>query len=81
MAVLAAGHDLSRPAVSNRNRPDDLPPGQEGSAIRDMYPGRAAFDILDGKYDDKPENWFYMVQGSLSDQLANEAKDSKKKDK
>lgn len=22
----------------------DLPPGQEGSAIRDMYPGRAAFD-------------------------------------
>src|SRR5690606_17008944 len=22
----------------------DLPPGQEGSAIKDMYPGRAAFD-------------------------------------
>ena len=42
---------------------------------------RDASDILAGKYDDKPENWFYMVQGSLSDQLANEAKDSKKKDK
>ena len=42
---------------------------------------RDASDILAGKYDDKPESWFYMVQGSLSDQLANEAKDSKKKDK
>jgi F-type H+-transporting ATPase subunit beta len=24
-------------------------------------------DILDGKYDDKPEDWFYMVNGSLAD--------------
>lgn len=24
-------------------------------------------DILAGKYDDKPENWFYMVNGSLAD--------------
>ena len=37
-------------------------------------------DILAGKYDDKPENWFYMVQGTLRDELAKEAK-SKKKDK
>ncbi len=29
-------------------------------------------DILDGKYDDKPENWFYMVNGSLSEKAANE---------
>ncbi len=25
---------------------------------------RDASDILAGKYDDKPENWFYMVQGT-----------------
>ena len=29
-------------------------------------------DILDGKYDSKPESWFYMVNGTLSDKLANE---------
>lgn len=29
-------------------------------------------DILAGKYDDKPENWFYMVNGSLTDKLAEE---------
>ena len=29
-------------------------------------------DILDGKYDDKPENWFYMVNGSLSQKAASE---------
>ena len=31
---------------------------------------RDAADILAGKYDDKPENWFYMVQGTLADQVA-----------
>ncbi len=36
-----------------------------------------AADILAGKYDDKPENWFYMVPGSLSEQ-ANGKKESKK---
>lgn len=30
---------------------------------------RDASDILAGKYDDKPENWFYMVQGTLADRL------------
>ncbi len=41
---------------------------------------RDASDILSGKYDDKPENWFYMVQGTLADQLANQGgrKPSKK---
>ncbi len=29
-------------------------------------------DILAGKYDDKPEGWFYMVHGSLSEKAANE---------
>ena len=37
---------------------------------------RDVSDILAGKYDDKPENWFYMVQGTLADQLARDAKDS-----
>ena len=26
-----------------------------------------AADILAGKYDDKPENWFYMAGGPLSE--------------
>lgn len=39
---------------------------------------RDAKDILAGKYDDKPENWFYMVEGTLSDKLAKEAKSDKK---
>lgn len=29
-------------------------------------------DILAGKYDDKPEEWFYMVGGTLYDKLKNE---------
>ena len=29
-------------------------------------------DILDGKYDDKPESWFYMVNGSLGEKASNE---------
>ena len=31
-----------------------------------------AKDILAGKYDDKPESWFYMVQGTLSEKAAGE---------
>lgn len=34
---------------------------------------RDASDILAGKYDDKPENWFYMVNGSLTDKIASES--------
>lgn len=37
-------------------------------------------DILDGTYDDKPESWFYMVNGTLADKLAEEAGTIKKKD-
>ena len=38
---------------------------------------RDASDILAGKYDDKPENWFYMVQGTLADQVARDTEDEK----
>ena len=31
-------------------------------------------DILAGKYDDKPEDWFYMVDGTLANKAANEGK-------
>lgn len=34
---------------------------------------RDASDILAGKYDDRPENWFYMVNGTLADKLAEES--------
>lgn len=33
---------------------------------------RDAADILAGKYDDKPESWFYMAAGPLSDKAASE---------
>ena len=39
---------------------------------------RDAADILAGKYDDKPESWFYMVQGTLSDQAARDAAEQSK---
>lgn len=35
---------------------------------------RDASDIISGVYDDKPENWFYMVQGTLADKASKEAK-------
>lgn len=38
-----------------------------------------ASDILSGKYDDKPENWFYMVPGSLSEK-SSDKKEAKKDD-
>lgn len=35
---------------------------------------RDAADILAGKYDHYPEDWFYMVNGTLADKLAHEHK-------
>lgn len=35
-------------------------------------------DILAGKYDDRPEDWFYMVGGSLSAKAAKDGKVTKK---
>ena len=42
---------------------------------------RDAADILAGKYDDKPESWFYMAQGTLADQLARDAESETAKSK
>ena len=39
---------------------------------------RDASDILAGKYDDRPENWFYMVNGTLSDKVAEDKAPAKK---
>jgi len=49
--------------------------GNPGSYVKLEDTIRDFADILAGKYDDKPEDWFYMVNGTLADQLK---KDSKK---
>lgn len=41
--------------------------GNPGSYIKLEDTIRDAKDILAGKYDDKPESWFYMVPGSLAE--------------
>lgn len=41
--------------------------GNPGAYIKLEDTIRDAKDILAGKYDDKPESWFYMVGGSLSE--------------
>jgi len=41
--------------------------GNPGSYIKLEDSIKDARDILNGKYDDKPEQWFYMVAGSLAD--------------
>lgn len=41
--------------------------GNPGSFIKLEDSIKDAADILAGKYDDKPEQWFYMVPGSLAD--------------
>lgn len=41
--------------------------GNEGAYIKIEDTVRDARDILNGKYDDKPENWFYMAPGPLSE--------------
>ena len=41
--------------------------GNKGAYIKLEDTIRDAKDILAGKYDDKPESWFYMVGGSLAD--------------
>lgn len=41
--------------------------GNEGAYIKVEDTVKDAKDILAGKYDDKPENWFYMVGGPLSE--------------
>lgn len=41
--------------------------GNEGAYIKIEDTVKDARDILSGKYDDKPENWFYMAGGPLSE--------------
>jgi len=41
--------------------------GNPGSYVKLEDTIRDFADILAGKYDDKPEDWFYMVNGSLKD--------------
>jgi F-type H+-transporting ATPase subunit beta len=48
--------------------------GNKGVYVKLEDTIRDAGDILAGKYDDRPEQWFYMVQGTLVDQVARDAK-------
>jgi F-type H+-transporting ATPase subunit beta len=41
--------------------------GNDGAYIKVEDTVRDCRDILSGKYDDKPENWFYMAPGPLSE--------------
>ncbi len=41
--------------------------GNEGAYIHVADTVKDVKDILNGKYDDKPENWFYMAPGPLSE--------------
>ena len=41
--------------------------GDPGTYVKLEDTIRDFADILDGKYDDKPEEWFYMVFGTLAE--------------
>ncbi len=41
--------------------------GNDGAYIKVADTVKDVRDILDGKYDDKPESWFYMAPGPLSE--------------
>ena len=43
--------------------------GNPGAYIKLEDTVKDCADILAGKYDDQPENWFYMVGGSLSERV------------
>ena len=53
--------------------------GNPGTYVKLEDTIRDFADILAGKYDDRPEDWFYMVNGTLLDQVQAEGK--KKADK
>jgi F-type H+-transporting ATPase subunit beta len=48
--------------------------GNKGVYVKIEDTIRDFSDILEGKYDDKPEDWFYMVDGTLFDKAKNEKK-------
>ncbi len=52
--------------------------GNPGTYVKLEDTIRDFADILAGKYDDKPEDWFYMVNGTLRDQIQAEAAATKK---
>jgi F-type H+-transporting ATPase subunit beta len=52
--------------------------GNPGTYVKLADTIRDFADILAGKYDDKPEDWFYMVNGTLSEKAVEDGK--KKKD-
>ena len=52
--------------------------GNPGTYIKLEDTIRDFADILAGKYDDKPEDWFYMVNGTLVEKVQSETKGSKK---
>ena len=41
--------------------------GNPGAYIKLADTVKDCSDILEGKYDDKPEQWFYMAAGPLSE--------------
>ena len=47
--------------------------GNPGSYVKLEDTIRDFSGIIAGKYDDKPENWFYMVNGTLSDKIKTES--------
>ncbi|HBO65007.1 TPA: F0F1 ATP synthase subunit beta, partial [Candidatus Saccharibacteria bacterium] len=55
--------------------------GNPGTYVKLEDTIRDFADILAGKYDDKPEDWFYMVNGTLLEKVKTETKTAKKGDK
>jgi F-type H+-transporting ATPase subunit beta len=55
--------------------------GNPGTYVKLEDTIRDFADILAGKYDDKPEDWFYMVNGTLVEKVQAEAKPAKKEAK
>jgi len=51
--------------------------GNKGSYVKLEDTIRDFSDILAGKYDDKPEDWFYMVGTTLADKAATDGKPAK----
>ena len=48
--------------------------GNPGTYVKLEDTIRDFADIIAGKYDDKPEDWFYMVDGTLSEKIKTEKK-------
>ena len=51
--------------------------GNPGTYVKLEDTIRDFADILAGKYDDRPEDWFYMVNGTLAEKVKHEGKAKK----